>query len=250
MINLTKLYTWLEQYIQAYYTEDQFIMERVLLKQEHSKRVADNAVTLARNLGLTARQQTLAETIGLLHDVARFRQITEYRTFVDADSFDHGDVGVEVLAATAVLQEFSPAEQETIRFAIKAHNKMLIPPANDEQRLFAKIIRDADKLDILRILPPIQADHNYSPKMIKQLKTGGVLSYTDVLSLADKRLIRLSWFYDIYFDWTLQQLVADGLLQKQLDALPSTPDCQIVRQTLHNYVAQRLAQGKDGHCER
>lgn len=240
MTKLHYLYQWLEKYIHTFYTDDKFIMDRVLLKEEHSKRVADNAVQLAHYAQLTARQQTLAEVIGLFHDLARFRQVTEYRTFVDAESFDHGDVGAALLEETGILQEFSPVEQAAIAFAIIAHNKMVIAPTTPENELFAKIIRDADKLDIFRILPPVQANHDYSPKMIEQLKTGGVLSYIDVKTLADKRLIRLSWFYDINFDWTLTQLVEEGQLTRQLAALPDTADCGVIKETLNQYIARRI----------
>jgi len=59
-------------------------------------------------------------------------------------------------------------------------------------------------------------------------------------TLADKRLIRLSWFYDINFDWTLTQLVEEGQLTRQLAALPDTADCGIIKETLQEYIANRL----------
>lgn len=243
MVNLQYLYDWFQGYVRDYYTEDKFIMDRVLLKEEHSKRVAASSADLAAALALSARQKTIAEVIGLLHDISRFRQVTEYRTFVDAESFDHGDAGAAELARNSLLQEFTAAEQAMIAFAIINHNKMVIPPACPETELFAKIIRDADKLDIFRVLPPIQADHEYSPKLLEQLKHGGVLAYIDVKTMADKRLIRLSWFYDIYFDWTLKQLVGEGHLERQLAVLPDNKDFSIIKATLKAYIDNRLAGG-------
>ncbi len=243
MSGLGYLYDWFRQYVRTYYTDDKFVMDGVLLKEQHSQRVAANAVSIARYLTLDERQQAIAEVIGLFHDISRFRQITEYRTFVDAESFDHGDVGAQELVKTEILQEFSPLDREIITFAIVNHNKMVIASGNSEKELFAKIIRDADKLDIFRVLPPIQAGHNYSPKMIEQMKQGGVLSYTDVQTLADKRLIRLSWFYDIYFDWTLEQLVGEGWLDRQLAALPDSEDCTVIKETMKAYIAKRMCDG-------
>lgn len=241
MTELIYLYQWLDNYIHTYYTADTFIMDRVLLKEKHSKRVADITVQLAQHAGLSDRQQIIAEVTGLFHDLARFRQVAEYRTFIDAESFDHGDKGADLLAESRILQDFfSPAEQASIAFAIANHNKMRIEPTDPESELLAKIIRDADKLDIFRILPPVEADHKYSPSMIEQLQTGGVLSYTDVRSLADKRLIRLSWFYDINFDWTLTQLVEEGHLERQLAALPDNQAFSIIRDTMKTYIAGRL----------
>lgn len=240
MTELQWLYQWLEKYIHTYYTTDKFIMERILLKEVHSKRVAASIVELAKQENLSERQQMLSEVIGLLHDLARFQQVTKYRTFVDAESFDHGAVGAELLTETGVLRNLSAAEQEIVAFAVRIHNKMLIPPTTPDNELFAKLIRDADKLDIFRILPPVEAEHNYAPKLIEQLKTGGTVSYTDAKSLADKRLIRLSWFYDINFDWTLRLLVAEGHLDKQLATLPDNQDTRIIKATVKKYIAQRL----------
>ncbi|WP_425058724.1 hypothetical protein SCACP_33820 [Sporomusa carbonis] len=243
MANLQYLYDWFQDYVRAYYTDDTFVMDGVLLKEKHSQRVAASSVSLADYLQLADRQKTMAEVIGLFHDISRFRQITEHRTFVDAESFDHGDAGAEEIMKSRVLHEFSSEEQEIIVFAIINHNKMVIPPAGPEKLIFAQIIRDADKLDIFRVLPPIKADHAYSPKLIEQLKQGGVLSYTDVKTVADKRLIRLSWFYDIYFDWTLLRLVREGHLERQLAALPDDADCTVIKEILKRYIDSRLSRG-------
>ncbi|SDE07631.1 HD domain-containing protein [Sporomusa acidovorans] len=245
MNDLCYLYEWLGKYIKGYYTDDTYIMERVLLKEKHSRAVAENSVQLADWLALTGRQRKVAEVIGLFHDLARFRQVTEYRTFVDSDSFDHGDVGAALLAETGIIKDFSEPEQATVDFAIRIHNKMLIPSTTPENELMAKIIRDADKLDIFRILPPVAANHDYSPKMLEQLKIGGCLSYTDVKTMADKRLIRLSWFYDINFDWTLRQLVAEGQLNRQLAALPDTAECSEIKANMQAYIAGRLNKQED-----
>lgn len=240
MTVLGRLYEWFLEYVSTYYTKDPVVMHGVSIKEIHSQRVAAIAARLARHLCLNERQKIIAEVIGLFHDISRFRQITEYRTFVDSESFDHGDAGALELSKLGILSDFSPAEQEIISFAIINHNKMLIKPAGQEHLLFAKIIRDADKLDIFRILPPIQANHEYSPKLINQLKQGSLLAYTDVLTAADKRLIRLSWFYDINFDWTLNQLVLEGHLKRQLDALPNTEDCAMIKAVMANYIRKRL----------
>lgn len=240
MAQLAYLYEWFREYARSYYTDDTVVMDGVRIKEIHSQRVAASAQSLAEHLQLTGRQKMLAEVIGLFHDIARFRQITEYRTFVDAQSFDHGDAGAVELARTGILGDFSREEQAIIDFAIINHNKMVIPPTNEINALFAQIIRDTDKLDIFRVLPPIQAEHEYSPKLIRQLQQGILLAYTDVNTLADKRLIRLSWFYNIYYDWTLRQLVAEGHHLRLLAALPATRDFAVIAATLNAYIEARL----------
>lgn len=106
--------------------------------------------------------------------------------------------------------------------------------------VFIILVKISDKLDIFRVLPPIQAEHEYSPKLIRQLQQGILLAYTDVNTLADKRLIRLSWFYNIYYDWTLRQLVAEGHHLRLLAALPATRDFAVIAATLNAYIEARL----------
>ena len=66
-------------------------------KYNHSYRTVHQAEEIARSLELDEEDMNLASNIALLHDVARFRQWTDYKTFDDFNSFDHGDEGVKIL---------------------------------------------------------------------------------------------------------------------------------------------------------
>ena len=48
-------------------------------------------------LDLTQEEVEIASLIGLLHDIARFEQYTQYGTFKDLQSIDHGNLGAEIL---------------------------------------------------------------------------------------------------------------------------------------------------------
>lgn len=91
----------------------------------------------------------IATLIGLLHDIARFEQYTKYHTFKDSESVDHGELGVEILNRD--IRRYIETDQydEIIKLAVKNHNKYKIQEdLNLKQKLFAQIIRDADKIDI------------------------------------------------------------------------------------------------------
>lgn len=120
-------------------------------KQSHSLRVMENAKEIATKMNMKEEQIEIATIIGLLHDIARFEQYTKYQTYSDQDSFDHGDRGVEILQENAKIREFvaDSHADNLILTAIRNHNKYAIEDGLETEELkFAKIIRDADKLDI------------------------------------------------------------------------------------------------------
>lgn len=119
-------------------------------KIEHSIRVMNISKELSTKIGLKEEQVELATLIGLLHDIARFEQFTQFQTYVDLNSFDHGDYGVGILEKDIRKYIKTNKYDEIIKKAIKNHNKFEIEQGlTDEELLFAKIIRDADKIDII-----------------------------------------------------------------------------------------------------
>ena len=119
-------------------------------KQKHSLRVMQISEEIARDLKLNQEEIKLAALIGLLHDIARFEQYTKYKTFRDLDSIDHGDYGAKILEKEIRKYIELPQYDEIIIKAVKNHNKYKMEDGlSEKEELFAKIIRDADKIDIL-----------------------------------------------------------------------------------------------------
>lgn len=240
MFDIATLYHWFHNYYYSFYSTDPEIMRMVQLKEKHSVRVAKNARELAKDIGLSAEKSDLAEVIGLLHDISRSEQ-ANLKTFNDSISFDHGDRGVLRLEESGILHTLNCEAQQIILFAIKYHNKMTVPDATPDKMLFASIIRDADKLDIFRILPPVLAEHNYSPPLLELLKKCRPLPYSEVKTMADKRLIRVGWFYDINYQWTLTQLVNEGYADGLVGSLPNTPACNEIKDSFSAYITAKLS---------
>lgn len=133
------------------YTENYDLTnENINRKQGHSIRVMNISKQIATELNLTEEQIQIATLIGLLHDIARFEQYTQYQTYNDNRSFDHGDYGVKILDKDMRKYIETDEYDKIIKIAIKNHNKFEIEDGlNEEELLFSKIIRDADKIDIL-----------------------------------------------------------------------------------------------------
>ena len=170
-------------YISDYDPED----PKIRLKTDHSFRVAGLseriAATEAAGLsGQAAAADTdmygqaaavdtdLAWLTGLLHDIGRFEQIRRYGTFVDARSVDHAALGADLLFQEGLLDriagpelasaseqtagpEPTAQEREIMEISIRNHNRYRIEEDLPEQTAgHCHILRDADKIDIFRVL--------------------------------------------------------------------------------------------------
>ncbi len=145
-INLEKAQEEFIKYTECYDLSDANLDR----KQKHSLRVMQISNHIAKELKLSQEEIDIATLIGLLHDIARFEQYTKYKTFRDMDSIDHGDYGVEILEKD-IRKYIEPSQyDEIIKKAVKNHNKYSIEEGlSEKEELFAEIIRDADKIDIL-----------------------------------------------------------------------------------------------------
>lgn len=148
MIDINKAKSEFMKYVKNYDQEN----KRILLKISHSYRVMEQSKKIAESLNLDKEQVDLATLIGLLHDIARFEQMKRYGTYVDSKSVDHGDLGAEILSDKSFLRRFIDSDKydDIIITAVRNHNKYKIQDGLSENELLhSKIIRDADKLDIL-----------------------------------------------------------------------------------------------------
>lgn len=124
----------------------------IALKIAHTFRVMEWSRKIAESLNLSREDIDLATLIGLLHDLARFEQRRIYNTFSDCKSVDHGNLAVTILEENEYIRKYIEDNQydDIIKLAIKNHNKFKIQDGLDERTLLhSKIVRDADKLDIM-----------------------------------------------------------------------------------------------------
>ena len=233
---LTRMHKWMSDYMRSFYSDDEEVQQGILIKETHTGYVTSNSIELAKYLKLSEHDVELAEIIGLFHDVGRFRQYSLYKTFNDADSEDHADLGIKVIDELDFFKELSDVDNDIVHFAIKNHNKKLVEPTEDERKiLFAKIIRDADKLDIYRVLEPFLAQENadkmpkfikgkeraeISPDFIENFVEGNQADYRKIRTNGDRKIVRLMWVYDINFSWTMKKIVERGYIDKIVEALP------------------------------
>ena len=147
MINIINAKREFENYSKNYDMNN----EGMKYKYENSIRVMEHSKEIAKSLNLTDEQIELAALIGLLHDISRFEQLKQYSTFDDSKSFDHGDYAIEILFKDNYIRKYIDSNEydEIIKKSIMYHNKFEIGVCDtEEELLFSKLIRDADKIDI------------------------------------------------------------------------------------------------------
>ena len=200
---------------------------RIKLKIEHIKRVAENIKNIALEQDLDSEQIKLAEIIGLLHDIGRFEQVRLYDTFSDKISVNHGEYGVKVLFKDGLINKFNliEKEKEIVKLAILNHNRDKIQEGlDDEQLLYAKMIRDADKLDIYYTMCKYDFKDTFwypdfdceeiSDLIMNEFKNDKKVNYADIKNNADVIVIFYAYVYDLYFETTKNILKEKNYLEK------------------------------------
>lgn len=255
---LQYLKSWFDRYVKGFYSEVPEIQAAVSFKEKHTGRVCGNIVRIARSLKAPDEDIRLAEAVALLHDVGRFRQYHVYRTFNDRRSENHALLGVKEIEESGVLEELDREEREIITGAVKYHGSFGLPEdMSGRTLLFTKLIRDADKLDILDTFTNYYSRENRdpnpviesglpdtpgcSPALVKNLLRGEGCSYGEVKNFNDRKLLLLSWVYDINFNHSLAEIERSGHIKKLIDLLPDTEDIRAVERRLHDYTGRRLA---------
>lgn len=148
---------------------------KIQLKIEHTYRVADLCERIARSLDLSDLDVELAWVMGMLHDVGRFEQLRRFGTFSDAESIDHAHYGVEILFEEGKLADYvayreTDEEYDMIRMAINNHSAYRVEDGlTKRQQMFCDILRDADKIDILKVScdVPLEVIYNVSTKELR-----------------------------------------------------------------------------------
>lgn len=253
---------WFLEYVEFFYTGDEFIDSNLKLKREHSLRVCTEMAYLTDAMGLSHNDGRIAQAIAIFHDIGRFKQFVEYRTYNDARSTNHCLLGLEVLRSSGILSELPDEERLVIEKAVEYHGVKQLPPQLDGDCLeFCRMIRDADKLDVYHIAVGFYKNYKTAPKsfmlelefpdkpvcsphVVDAVLNEESIDYKSLRTLNDMLLCQLGWVYDINFAASLRRIKDRKYLETLLGYLPQTGELAKVRQKVLSYVDGRLAQTK------
>jgi hypothetical protein len=244
---------WFLDYVDQFSSPEVFIQENIKLKIEHTARVCENILLLAKAEKVGEEGSRLAETIALFHDLGRFEQFMKYRTFKDSESENHALLGVKILKNTGILSHLPLRERNIIMKAVEYHNLMEIPGCAENSREFlfySKLIRDADKLDILKLVsedyekeekfrnPVLEFNvpdtPGFSENVVTDILNSRMAKLADARNQNDVKLLRLSWIFDLNFPATLALLKQRGYLDTILSSMTETEEMQTIRKHLEN----------------
>jgi len=264
-IDTFTLYTrWFNSYINHFLESHPDLSENIELKADHCRKVHVEIIGIAKNLSLNEEGTFIAETIGLFHDIGRFKQYVKYQTFSDSKSQNHAELGVEVLKENNVLKNLSEEQREIIYKSILNHSRAEIEPdTNPKVIFFSKLIRDADKLDIWRLITEYY--------MVKEKKTArkengenkaielelpdtdeitdevyhAIMNHQVILkdsmkTLNDFKLMQIAWLFDLNLEYSVQRLYEKKYLEKIIKTLPQNNKVNQVKTLVDSYFREHI----------
>lgn len=146
-----------QTYVMGYNQKDEMVQTKIM----HTYRVCAYCDEIATHLGLSKEEIDLVWLSALLHDIGRFEQIKKFHTFNDSVSMDHAKASERYVFGQGNIINFVGEENYksmedkliAVKDAILFHSSYVLPRYMQGQTLlFSKILRDADKLDILYII--------------------------------------------------------------------------------------------------
>lgn len=263
---------------------------KIKLKIDHTYRVANLCEQIAQSLELSAAEVDLAWLSGMLHDVGRFEQLRRYNTFSDAQSIDHARFAVELLYDEGLIADYvpetsttelvadartwrsmgganeSPTAQsedmplsdilQTLRIAIGEHSAYRIQKGLDERtQMFCQILRDADKVDIFRVIcdTPMEEVYGFQTKdILRSAITPEVMQafyeHHAVLRKlkkcpADYIVAHGSLTFELVYQESLRIAKEQGYLKQMMSFQSENPDTaemfEDLRKDLNGYLEER-----------
>ena len=250
---MLRLNLWFNLYIKAFRSDDPDYQRNIDLKEEHTRRVCDEILDISEHLKLDESDRMIAEVIALFHDVGRFEQYMLYKTFADAKSENHALLGIKVLCEHGILDGIEPELRFLIVRSIYHHNRLSIPESESGRSIFfSRLLRDADKLDIWRVVTEYyhQSDGlknggieldlpdlpGISDEVTSALMEEKIVNMKALKTLNDFKLLQMGWIYDIHFTRTFQLIRERNCLEKIRAVLPNSEEIDRIYTKVKNYL--------------
>lgn len=244
---LTNYRTWFHQYVQNFYPLNAANTTFIKIKEEHTIRVCEVCLDIGKSLGLSVEKLNCITTIALFHDLGRFEQYTKYKTFADFKSENHALMAIRILRENNVLKDLEPTDKDMIFRVISNHNTANIPPSETGESLFfSKLLRDADKVDIYKILAdyylhPIHSDQersvvefgmnesqDISDGVYATIMQGKQVKNEFLLTTGDHKALQFAWVYDLNFARSKEIIKNEGYLESIYETTPKNERWQTI----------------------
>ena len=213
---------------------------KVKLKVDHTYRVASLCDKIAKSLNMNASDCDFAWMSGILHDIGRFEQLRRFSTFQDKDSVNHAALSADLLFNENLICEFTDEDEidySCMEKVIRYHNVLALPENQEErEHTFCDILRDADKIDILRVnckTPRTEiydlseeefAYSSITDAVFEDIISGRSVDRRNSRTGIDFILGHIAFVYGLNFEESVREVKRQGYLQKLLDFKSENPD--------------------------
>lgn len=249
---------WFIDFCDSFYEQDEQHNENYRLKKEHTFKVCDNVTTIASSEEVQTSLRDTAWLCGLFHDLGRFPQYRQYRTFKDSVSVNHGLLSAEILQGSELRHDFDERQFFIITESVKYHNAYSIPSEiKDQDTLFClKALRDADKIDIWRVFVELYSsdtegrpsavglglseDRDCSEELLRGIREGRILKLSEVKTVDEFKILQLSWLFDLNFKESYRLFHERDYLNCYAKLLPDREDIKGILDFLGDYIARKL----------
>lgn len=248
-------------YVDTFRSSDGALPQMLQLKLDHTLQVVEDAKRIMAGEAWPVESHVLGEACALLHDVGRYSQLKEFGTFQDTKSVDHAARGVEVAEREGLLEGLDAAERKKVLTSVALHNKKSVPATLDAETAgLVHLVRDADKLDIFRVMEvaiedgslernpeiawELQVKGPPTPEIVEAVRQGHSVSYALVKSLSDFVLIQVGWLIGgLHYPAALRLAAERRALEyreKFLKTLSADPGVDLCCHAARVYLSERL----------
>lgn len=243
-----------EQYIKNYDINDENIKRKVL----HTYRVMNNCAYIAQSINLNNDEIELIKFIGIYHDIARFEQFTQYRTYNDLKSIEHGDFALEILNNNNFIRNFTEncEEKNIILKAIKNHNKYEVEAGlTEKELLYVRIIRDADKLDIMyeaieqffknkNVKKEIE-NGTISESVMNQILENKTILRRKEINQLERMLVYIAFVFDFNFKYSFDCIEKNKYIEQILNQFNFSKEdirrkLQLIENTVEKFILSKV----------
>ncbi len=235
--DLSQYMSWFQSFVKGFYFGTEEDVANIDLKKDHSLRVLREAGMLTTSLQLPSPLADVVHIGALFHDVGRFPQYRQFKTYNDRESLNHACSGVAVMHRADILRRLAPADRKLVLAAIFLHNRPVLPARlSATQSLILRIIQDADKLDII---PTVMANlepaapssrvvslglapdsDRYSDAVYRKVVDRQPVAMSEMFWVNDFKLMLLGWLPTLNFPASRRAVLERSYPERLLALLP------------------------------
>ncbi|MFP4015303.1 MAG: HD domain-containing protein [Chitinispirillaceae bacterium] len=248
---------WFELYTGEFCTGNERIDSAICLKVRHTNNVEREIVQLTDSLSMSREERYLAQICAILHDIGRFEQYARYHTFSDLRSENHAAIGLRVIEKFGVLRGFFSEDEDLISSVVLNHNRAYLPKSDNSRFIhFLKLVRDADKLDILHMMTDYYEGAHVSEvvcvglpdqpaiskEILKSIVTGEIGRTEHMKTRNDFKLLQISWIFDFNFAWSFSVIDSKRYIDRIGSVLPQTESVTAALNSAHKFLKERCGE--------